>query len=358
LRKALGYDAIQTVSKHGYRFTVAVQGEPGVAPQTYSRFVRAKELTVQRALETVSVARDLFYICLAENVAFAPAWAWLGRCCWFRAKFSRGASADVELAIACFKRAFALDPDLACAHQFYTPVEADLGEAQNAMVRLHRRLLVHPDEPASLAGLVQVYRFCGLLEESIGAHQRVTELDPTIITSIPHTLFLAGNYAATIETYSGRASYYLDAAAWAALGDKQRATTLLRERLERISLSELIAGLMRSLLAALEGNLGEAVQCMKIMEIAHEPEVLVYLARHYSYIGALDFAMAAIKGAAEKGFVCATRTLLTDPWFAAIREHPDFELVLRRAERYVSESRSALGAGPGRFSTEFNTFAR
>jgi DNA-binding winged helix-turn-helix (wHTH) protein len=238
LRRVFGGDAIRTVSKYGYRFTMPVAGEPGVRQETYQRFAKARELTTHRSLESVTLARELYWICLAEDPGFAPVWAWLGRSCWFRGKFSRHSSADTELADAAFRRAFALDPDLACAHQFYTPVETDTGHAKRALLRLRERLSRHPDEPETLAGLVQVLRFCGLLRQSVEADKRAKELDPMILTSVPHTLFLMGEYAATIDAYSGRTGYYLDAAAWAALGNKSYSAALLRERLALGTLSD------------------------------------------------------------------------------------------------------------------------
>ena len=342
LRKVLGQDAIQTVSKHGYRFVLPVRGQPGVAREIYETFARAKELTVQRSLESMTRARELYWLCLAEDPTFALAWAWLGRCCWFLGKFSGNPSADVELADAAFRRAFLIDPDLACAHQFYTPVETDLGEARRALARLLKRIECNPGEPESFTGLVQVLRFCGLLRESIAAHKRATDLDPTAVTSVPHTYFLAGDYASTIETYSGRASYYLDAAAWAALGDKARAITLLRERLTRMSLSELMKGLMESLLALLEGRFGDAFHCMEAMRILHEPEALVYLARHYSFIGSPGSAVDALHRAAQSGFVCAPNTLRSDEWLKAARAHPGFGSVLTDAESYVDQAHLIL----------------
>ena len=342
LRKVLGQDAIRTVSKHGYRFVFPVQGEPGIAREIYEKFARAKELTVQRSLESMTRARELYWLCLAEDPTFALAWAWLGRCCWFLGKFSGDPSGYVELADAAFRRAFLIDPDLACAHQFYTPVETDLGESRRALARLIERIERHPTEPESFTGLVQVFRFCGLLRESIAAHKRATSLDPTVVTSVPHTLFLAGDYASTIETYSGRASYYLDAAAWAALGDKVRAAMLLRERLARMSLSELMKGLMGSLLALLEDKFGDAFHYMEAMKIPHEPEVLVYLARHYSFMGSPDLAINALKRAAQSGFVCAPDTLRSDKWLEAVRTHAEFGSVLNEAEGFMDQAHSIL----------------
>ena len=344
LRKVLGQDAIQTVSKHGYRFVLPVLGEPGIAREVYEKFARAKALTTHRSLEAMSRARELYWICLAEDPTFAAAWAWLGRCCWFLGKFRSNPSADVELAQAAFRRAFLIDPNLACAHQFYTPVEVDSGLARRALERLLARIRRNPEEPESFAGLVQVLRFCGLLTESVKAHKRATDLDPTIVTSVPHTLLLAGDYTATIETYSGRTGYYLDAAAWAALGDRDHARMLLRDRLAHMPLSDLMKGLMESLLALLEERFDDAFHCMEAMKVPHEPEVLMYLARHYSFSGSSDSAIAMLKRAADSGFVCAPETLRSDPWLAAVRTHREFESVLAASGRFVDEVRAACGA--------------
>ena len=230
LRKILSRDAIQTVSKFGYRFALRVLGEPGVDQAAYGNFVRAKELITERSLDSMLRARDLCLLCIARDPAFAPAWAWLGRCCRFIEKFSGESSVNLELAEAALRRSLSLDPDLACAHHFYTQLQADLGQAQDAAVRLVHRLASHPHESETFAGLVQVLRFCGLVDESVAAHRHAAALDPTVVTSVAHTHFLRGEYEATIETYSGRKGYYLDAAAWAALGDAHRAISLLRER--------------------------------------------------------------------------------------------------------------------------------
>jgi DNA-binding winged helix-turn-helix (wHTH) protein len=346
LRKIVGRETIRTVSKHGYRFELTVTGEPGVAQETYERFTRAKELTAQRSLESMQLARDLYWTCLAADPSFAPAWAWLGRCCWFLDKFSNNSSANLELAHAAFQRAFALDPDLACAHQFYTMVQVDTGRADEAMGRLLERLERHPGEPESFTSLVQVFRFRGLLFESVEAHRRGVELDPTLVTSIAHTLFLAGEYASAIEHYSGRAAYYLDAAAWAALGNRKRAITLLRERLDSMPLSKLMNALMSSLLAVLEGRADEAVHLMETADTTREPEILVYFARHYARLRMADSAVRALRRAAQSGFVCAPTTLTSDPWLSALRRHPEFGSLLSTAETLVEEARSNLGAFP------------
>jgi len=128
LRKILGREAIQTVSKFGYRFTMRVLGEPGIDRTTYATFLKAKELATFRSLDSMASARDLFSLCVAQDPMFATAWAWLGRCSRFLEKFKAGPSINLDLAQAALRRALAIDPHLACAHHFYTQLQVDLGE--------------------------------------------------------------------------------------------------------------------------------------------------------------------------------------------------------------------------------------
>jgi len=345
LRKVLGHDAIQTVSKFGYRFTPPVLGEPDVDPPVYAHFVRAKELITERSLDSMLRARDLCLLCVAGDPGFAPAWAWLGRCCRLIDKFSRPSAVNLELAQAALRRSLAIDPDCACGHHFYTQLQADLGQARDAVVRLVRRLSRHPREAETFSGLVQVLRFCGLLDESVEAHRNAMALDPTAVTSVAHTHFLRGEYEATIETYSGRKGYYLDAAAWAALGDTLRANRLLRDRLEDPQLSPLMSGLMSSLLALTERRNQESAAIIAATEVVHEPEILFYLARHLAQAGEAAAAVRLLRRALAEGFT-ASRTVLSDPWFAAVRGQAESDAMLEEMEAVEAENRQAFtGAG-------------
>jgi DNA-binding winged helix-turn-helix (wHTH) protein len=329
LRKMLGRDAIQTVSKFGYRFTLPVTGEPGINQAAYRSFVRGKELLTQRSPEAITRARDLFWFCLAHDPQFGAAWAWLGRACHLLQKFSGPPGPD--LAEAAFQRAFTIDPDLACAHQFYTQVQVDSGHAAQALIRLASRIKRRGEDPESLAGFVQLLRCCGLLDDSVAAHERALALDPTVKTSVAHTHFLRGEFARVFETYTG-ALYYLDAAAWAALGDVDRATSLLRARLSQPSMGSVMACLMSSLLAVLEGERDHAIALMQDSEGIREPEVLFYLARHYGMLHSAEPSIQKIRRARLAGF-WSSRALRHDPAFTAARNQPGFHFEIEEALR-------------------------
>jgi DNA-binding winged helix-turn-helix (wHTH) protein/tetratricopeptide (TPR) repeat protein len=344
LRKLLGRDAVRTVSKHGYRFEMPLIGEPGIAPSVYEKFLHARHLIEQRSLEQMQVARDLLWIVLAEDPSFAPGWAWLGRCCWFLDKFDREAAASAELARAALRRALALAPDLTDAHQFSTFLEVDAGHAADAIERLLDRVQSHSGEPEMYASLVQALRFEGLLKESVEAHHRAIDLDPGAVTSVAHTLFFQGDFASAIEAYSGRAAYYLDAAAWAAVGLRDRAISLLRRRLRKLLLSKVMTALMTSLLAVLEGRKDEAIRAMESAEVNREPEIVAYFARHYALLGFGEAAAVALNRAADEGFICAPETLRRDPWLGALRKSAAFKPLLSRSEARVKSARARVTA--------------
>ena len=203
----------------------------------------------------------------------------------------------LDLAQAALRRALAIDPNLACAHQFYTQLQMDLGESRAAAVRpaaaAHpRRRSGNARRPGSGVSLLR------LLDESVAAHVRATALDPTIVTSVPHTHFLRCQHEAT-DTLGATTRYYLDAAAWTALGDTRRAVEVLKERLGQ-KLSTQMSGLMGSLLAVLEGRRDEALIAMRGLQIDREPEIRFYLSRHYAMLGATSDAIEMLQRARRR----------------------------------------------------------
>jgi DNA-binding winged helix-turn-helix (wHTH) protein len=339
IRKVLGRDAIQTVSKFGYRFTIPVVGEPGIDETTYATFLRAKELAEFKSVESMQQARDLFSVCVAADPEFAAGWAWLGRSARFLDKFKHDTPTNLDLAQAAFQRALAIDPDLACAHQFYTQLQVDLGQSRDAVVRLGHRIVQRGDEPESYAGLVHAMRYSGLLEESVAAHTRATALDPALVTSVAHTHFLRGDYRLTLD--STRTRYYLDAAAWTALGARERALTLLKTRLAPGDLSSLMTGLMGSLRAILEDRRDEAAAMMRDADVHREPEMLFYFARHFAMLGDQTETVRMVQRARREGFT-VSYALAHDGVFGEVRSRHEFQREIDESARIENETRRAL----------------
>ena len=160
----------------------------------YDHFLRGNQLSVDS--KQWSVARELYERCVAEDPRFAPAWARLGRVYHVQTKYIESAGGDTDECLtraeSAFKKALAINPDLPIAHKLYAQLEADLGRAHDAMVRLVSR--ARTADPELMAGLVTACRYCGLLDASVAAHQRARALDRKIPTSVMHTWFMQGDW--------------------------------------------------------------------------------------------------------------------------------------------------------------------
>src|SRR6186713_911557 len=138
-------------------------------------------------------ARDLYEQSLDLDSRFAPAWAQLGRCHRVIGKYVADSPDSESRAEEAFQRALAINPRLSIAHKFYANLEADIGQAVRALVRLLNEANRHGNDPKLFAGLVHACRYCGLFEQSIAAHAEARRLDPNVPTSLDQTLLMTGD---------------------------------------------------------------------------------------------------------------------------------------------------------------------
>lgn len=311
--------------------------------KAYEYYLRANYLVRERTLENIVLARGLYLECVEEDPNFAAAWARLGRCYRFLEKFGEDGPHGLEKAQWAFRRAFSLNPDLTIAHNLYTQIEADMGNARTAMVRLLRRAETHPNDPDLFAGLVQACRFCGLPDESIAADRVVQRLDSRANTSVTHTFFLKGDYTRALESYDRSAGYYLDAAILAVTGGEKEAAELL----DRRRFSGVRTGWMWSLMASLRALLaGNPEYCRQLVRQAlaqpeRSPEAKFYLSRHLARAGAGAEALAVLRELIDEGFLCST-ALGCDPWLRHLADLPGFNDVLHAVLRRESDARAAF----------------
>jgi eukaryotic-like serine/threonine-protein kinase len=300
-----------------------------VSARAYDLYLRANHVFYEAAGS--AIARDLYIKCLAEDPGFAPAWARLGRCYRLAAKFESStleeARENLRRAEASFRKAFELSPDLPLAHHLYTPVETDSGRAEAAVLRLLRRARQRRADPELYAGLVHACRYCGLLEASVAAHNLARRLDPQVVTSVPPTFWMLGQYERAIEGFSGffvglpQASLGRDADAIAAA---RASAATVRDPLTR--------SFQAVLPLVLEGRFQE---CRRVLDDLAprnpDPESIFLVARTYARIGATETALAQFERAVDMGYVVHS-WFVRDPWLEPLTSEPRFHEALARAE--------------------------
>ena len=316
--------------------------------RAFEYYLRANQMAATKSLDDMRLARDMYLQCVDEGPNYAPAWARLGRAYRFIEKFGDDYEADLKRADEAFNRAFALNPDLAIAHNLYTPVECDQGRSQDAMLRLLTRAQLRRNDPDLFAGLVQACRYCDELEASVAAHHRGRHLDPHLVTSAEHTYFLLGDYSKTLDCYAKKSGYYLDCAALVALGDNKTALSRLRERDHPGGAAGSLQAIMRSLRAYIEGDFQECLNAIEIGEslTQSDPEILYYAARHLARINETDRAITMLSRVIDRGFLCAS-AISRDPWFASLHSSPQYAELMHNAEMLQGKVHAAFLAAGG-----------
>ncbi len=292
-----------------------LQKDRPASPTVYQIYLQANEFG--RRWENLPTAIQMYERCVSLDPSYASGWARLGRARWLRDKYTLGSLEGLRAADEAFQTALRLNPSLTLAHNLYTHVQVDQGRSLDAMKRLLDR-----------------------------AHQRRSDAELLISTSVMHTYFMLGDYEHALETSANDYGYGM-ALVLAMHGRVEEAVSLLRQR-ELAKPWRLGKLYLTSLRALLEGEREESLatsdELMK--DTFRDPEGMYYLARQFSYLRAEGPALEMLSRAINNGFFCH-QAMVRDPWLDALRARAEFTDLLRKAHQLHREASTAFLAGGG-----------
>ena len=318
-----------------------VGATPSPAPDTphdaraYELYLRANELA--RTYAGLAAARDLYQQCLELDSRFAPAWARLGRCYRVIGKYIDGAPDSQTRAEDAFRRALALNPRLSVAHKFYANLEADIGQAERAVVRLLGEAGRHGNDPELFAGLVHACRYCGLYEQSISAHAEARRLDPNVPTGIEQTLLMSGDLERLMATEPPELIAGADdvirviGLGLAGRVEEARERLAAARRSMRIPTFELWADHLTAWLEGRRTEMLAGVAQLAELKIREDPEAMFQQGWLFCDVGEHEKGFDYIRRAVANGYFAA-RTLASRSQFDALRSDAVFQAVLADAE--------------------------
>ncbi len=309
---------------------------PGTAPDAlaYEFYLRANEAA--RTYDGLPRARDLYRRCLEADPRFAPAWAHLGRCHRVIGKYIDGAAESDAMAEEAFRRALALNPRLSVAHKLYANLQADIGQAEPAMVRLLGEAARHGNDPELFAGLVHACRYCGLNHQSIAAHVEARRLDPNVPTSFDQTLLMSGDIDRLLGTDSPRVVAGADdgirviALGLAGRREEARRTLNGMRQSSRIPIFEAWIDYLTAWLDRRPADMVIRNTQLSGLKIQEDPEAIFQQGWLLCDVGEYDAGFGDIERAVRKGYFVLP-TLSERPQFDALRTLPSFVALLEEA---------------------------
>jgi non-specific serine/threonine protein kinase len=314
-------------------------------PRAYEFYLRGNELA--RRYHQLPQARDLYQRCLEIDPGFAPAWAQLGRCHRVIGKFVEPWPDSEERAEEALRRALELNPRLAVAHKFYAQLEADMGKARQALVRLLGEADRHGNDPELFAGLVHACRYCGLFDQSIAAHEEARRLDPNVPTSLEQTILMTGDIerllAVERRPLGTDGDEDIRAIGLGLAGRREEARRLFLEILSA-SGPPLFRTWTEYLLAWVEGrNPGTPsdLSVYRNLKVWSDPEAIFQEGWLLCDVGDYERGLDRLQRAVAKGY-CAAPTLSNAAAFDALRSDPRFGAILSQAEAGRQQALSAF----------------
>jgi eukaryotic-like serine/threonine-protein kinase len=315
--------------------------------QAYELYLRANELA--RTYDGLARARELYERCLELDPSFAPAWAQLGRCHRVIGKYIEVEEDSEARAEDALRHALAINPDLSIAHKFYANLEADIGQAQGALVRLLREAGRHGNDPELFAGLVHACRYCGLYEQSIAAHAEARRLDPNVPTSIDQTILMTGDIdqllGITLPSVVAGADDGIRVIGLGLAGRRDEARRRLADMrsASRIPVFQYWIDYLDAWLDRRTTDMVGFRVAFTKLKIRDDPEAIFQEGWMMCDVGEYEMGLGHLRRAVDKGYYVSP-TLSSSHPFDAVRSNPVFQAVLADAE---SGRRRALAAFRG-----------
>src|SRR5262249_30470704 len=250
------------------------------------------------------------------------------------------------------QRALDLNPDLPFAHLVAAHIDIDRGEAERAMVRLIERTTVAPDAQL-LAGLVQACRYCGLLAESLEAHERAMRIDRTQVTTGIHTLWALGQFDRVLEQADTETLGYMRPVVLVSMGRLDEVRALLSYRLEQPSEGG-VRLWNQAIASAIDRRAADGADACDAILASNlrDPEALYHLARLLAQCDSRPRALELFSRSVDEGYF-NVELFERDPWLDPLRGEREFAEGLARANARRQHARDAFERAGG-----YKLFAR
>ena len=302
-------------------------------PRAYEFYLRANEMA--RSYARLGQARDLYLHALELDPNFAQAWAHLGRCHRVIGKYVERVPDSERRAQEAFQRALAIDPRLSIAHKFYAALEADIGQAPQAVVRLLREAARRGNDPELFAGLVQTCRYCGLHEEAIAAHAEARRLDPTVATSLLQTLLMTDDFdrLLAVPPTAGGGDEGIQVMGLGLAGRRDEARQLLHVVRQSMGLPtfQIWSDYLMAWLDRRPDDMHATLAANDGLKIEDDPEAIFLEGWLLCDAGALEAGLAYLQRAVAKGYFAAS-TLAHSRHFDALRRDSAFRALQAEAD--------------------------
>lgn len=276
---------------------------------------------------------------LALDDTYAPAYAELGKRMRYLTIYDLGEPAQINQAEKYLLKALSLNDRELDALASLTLLFTETGESVKAMELTQRMLEINPNYAGAHFSLGYIYRYAGMLEQSIKAMELALTIDPgnRHFRSLGVTYFNSGQFEKAWQAFdidkNSAFSLGWQGKVQGRLGKNKQAIALF----ERVSAMEpggfwdLVATAEK---AIIENQRQTGLQAMLKLEQSNvfDAEPLYYWAANYAMLGDIQSSLRLLKMAVDGGYFNYP-FMLSDSFLDPIRAEPDFKTILESARK-------------------------
>ena len=306
-------------------------------PLAYEYYLRS--LAYPSTLDGYRLGLEMARKSIELDSTFAPAYVLLGDHLSRGARFSvaENQNQEMELAIDFYNKALDLNPNSIPALANIAMIYTELDQKEKAFEAIRRAIDLNPNNAFTHFALGYICRYVGLLEEATNEMITAVSIDPTNrrFRSIITTLIMADQME-DIERY-----FNIDPASpfnegWIGVAYlKMNKIAEARLRFEKaISMDPdgLIGIWCEGFLSTItQQDYTSLTQFMAMQDELEDGESIYWNAVIFSLIGQQDLAIQYMQRAIDKGFY-PYPYFLQEPFLDPIRNHPEFDHILKVAE--------------------------
>jgi TolB-like protein/Tfp pilus assembly protein PilF/predicted Ser/Thr protein kinase len=322
-------------------------------PLAYEYYLRAISYPV--TLDGDRMAVGMLEKALDLDPDYAPAWAEYGFRLYQIGSFGLLGEEQRSRTEQALRKALSLNENLPAALFNLAMLCVDMRRPEEAIVLVDRMLRVTPDDALAHFALSYIYRYAGLMDESVAEVERALALDPgnPRFRSGGFTYLYRGDYQRAHELFEldGASTFGV---AWKGMchflmGDKKRAL----EHFDRAVAMEHdgFLGLRYGAIgASIRGDDETALRLVRRLDEATDPkadsEHWYLIASTYGLLGDRTNCVRTLRKAVELGFFNYP-AMRIDPLLGAVRDDPEFLEVLATAKQKHEALREAHAARCG-----------
>ena len=313
-----------------------MQSNVPASPLAYEYYLRG--ISYPFSNEGDQLAIEMLKKSVELDSNYAPAYDQLGDRIHRLALYGLRDSTEIQRAENYLLKALSINQGLLSAIGNLAVLYTETARTEDAVKLTRQMLEINPNNAAAHYSLGYIYRYAGMLNESVLEMEKAVTLDPNNpnFRSITITYLFAGEYEKSLDAFKNYKESSLTLGNQGITlfrqGKKKKAIEYFN-RVIAIEPDGLNALWATGLKASIEGNIKEGIDAARKFEQANiaDAEAWYHFAENYGLLGDKDGCIRTLERAIDGGYFNYP-FMLTDSFLDSVRDEPEFQKVLEKAK--------------------------